>query len=95
MRLYIIVLMLLTISISGFAGNKLSEKEKLVILGLLDEQVVAWNEGNLDEFMQTYWNSEKLVFVGSRGPTYGWQATLESYKKGYPNKVAMGKLNFK
>ncbi|NOR74544.1 MAG: DUF4440 domain-containing protein [Draconibacterium sp.] len=90
-----IVLLLLTISISGFTSNKLSEKKKLVILGLLDKQVVAWNEGNLDEFMQTYWNSEKLVFVGSRGPTYGWQATLDSYKKGYPDKVAMGTLNFK
>jgi hypothetical protein len=45
--------------------------------------------------METYWNSEKLVFVGSRGPTYGWQATLANYKKGYPDKAAMGILNFK
>jgi hypothetical protein len=44
--------------------------------------------------METYWNSEKLSFVGSRGPTYGWQATLESYKKGYPDKAAMGNLKF-
>jgi len=29
-----------------------------------------------------------------RGPTYGWQATLESYKKGYPDKIAMGQLKF-
>ena len=41
-----------------------------------------------------YWKSEKLVFVGSRGPSYGWEATLESYKKGYPDKKAMGKLEF-
>ncbi|NMB81730.1 MAG: DUF4440 domain-containing protein, partial [Ignavibacteria bacterium] len=25
---------------------------------------------------------------------YGWKATLENYKKGYPNKEAMGYLSF-
>jgi len=79
---------------SGFAENKISEKEKAEIYSLLDEQVVAWNEGNLEKFMETYWNSEELSFVGSRGPTYGWQATLDNYKKGYPDKATMGKLKF-
>lgn len=77
-----------------FAVNNHSEKEKVQIMNLLDKQVEAWNEGNLEKFMQTYWKSEKLVFVGSRGPTYGWQATLDNYKKSYPNKAAMGKLEF-
>ena len=72
----------------------MSEKEKHSILNILDKQVAAWNEGNLEKFMQTYWKSEKLSFVGSRGPTYGWLATLESYKKGYPDKAAMGNLKF-
>lgn len=76
------------------ADIKISSKEKVEIEGLLAKQVEAWNEGDLEKFMETYWNSEKLVFIGSRGPTYGWQATLENYKKGYPDKAAMGKLNF-
>lgn len=79
---------------ASFAGTKIGAKERGEIIGLLDKQVQAWNEGNLEKFMQTYWNSEKLSFVGSRGPTYGWQATLESYKKGYPDKAAMGNLKF-
>jgi hypothetical protein len=45
--------------------------------------------------METYLKSDDLVFVGSRGPTYGWQATLDNYKKGYPDKTAMGQLNFR
>lgn len=45
--------------------------------------------------METYLKSEDLVFIGSRGPTYGWQATLDNYKKGYPDKAVMGKLNFR
>ena len=79
---------------TSLAEIKISEKEKAEINHLLDKQVVAWNEGNLEKFMETYWKSEKLSFVGSRGPTYGWQSTLDNYKKGYPNKQAMGKLNF-
>ena len=77
------------------AQEVLKEKDRQAILDLLGVQVEAWNEGKLEKFMQTYWDSEKLVFVGSRGPTYGWQATLESYKRGYPDKKTMGHLEFK
>lgn len=80
--------------ITSIGENKISEKEKVEIESLLAKQVDSWNEGNLEKFMETYWKSEKLSFVGSRGPTYGWQATLESYKKGYPDKAAMGQLKF-
>ncbi len=77
------------------AKFKISEKEKSEINSLLTKQVDAWNEGNLEKFMETYLKSDELVFVGSRGPTYGWQATLENYKKGYPDKIAMGILELK
>ena len=94
MRVLLIgVLVLILFSVS-LAETKISPKERSEINGILDKQVQAWNEGNLEKFMQTYWNSEKLSFVGSRGLTYGWQATLESYKKGYPDKAAMGNLKF-
>ena len=89
------LLLLLFSTVSSFSQEKLPEKEKQKILAVLDEQVGAWNEGDLEKFMETYWKNDKLVFVGSRGPTYGWQATLDSYKRGYPDKAAMGKLAFK
>jgi hypothetical protein len=94
MRLIFTGILVAMLFVNSFAEAKISAKEKREICGLLDKQVLAWNEGNLEKFMQTYWNSEKLSFVGSRGPTYGWQATLESYKNGYPDKAAMGKLKF-
>ena len=74
--------------------NRISENGKNEISALLENQVKAWNEGNLEKFMETYWNSDQLVFVGSRGPTYGWQSTLDNYKKSYPDKRAIGKLKF-
>jgi len=94
MRVIFTGILIAMLFVNSFAEAKISEKETREISGLLDKQVLAWNEGNLEKVMQTYWNSEKLSFVGSRGPTYGWQETLDSYKKGYPDKAAMGKLKF-
>ncbi|RZA00443.1 MAG: DUF4440 domain-containing protein [Sphingobacteriaceae bacterium] len=64
------------------------------VLAILEDQVVAWNRGDLDSFMDHYWRSDSLVFVSSAGPKYGWQTTLDNYKKSYPDKVAMGTLKF-
>jgi ketosteroid isomerase-like protein len=64
------------------------------IRAAMNTQVKAWNKGDIDAFMQTYWKSDSLLFVGSKGPNYGWQTTLDNYKKRYPDTMAMGKLDF-
>lgn len=64
------------------------------IASLMKSQEEAWNKGDLEGFMQPYWNSDSLIFIGKRGPTYGWKQTLENYIKSYPNKDAMGTLRF-
>ncbi len=64
------------------------------IRAVMQTQQDAWNRGDLEAFMQGYWKSDSLRFIGSRGLTYGWQATLDNYKKGYPNRDAMGTLRF-
>jgi hypothetical protein len=74
--------------------NKPSESDEKMVRDLLRIQENAWNGGNIEKFMTTYWNSPELVFIGSKGITYGWQATLERYQKNYPDTVAMGKLKF-
>lgn len=61
---------------------------------VLMEQQMAWNEGQIDRFMEGYWNSDSLTFSGRNGLTKGWQTTLENYKKSYPDTSAMGKLTF-
>lgn len=92
MKTKLIFTIFLFLGMQTMAQNRVSEKLKSEISTLLEIQVNAWNEGNLEKFMDTYWHSEKLVFVGSRGPTYGWEATLAGYKKGYPDMASMGKL---
>lgn len=64
------------------------------IRAVLDSQVEAWNHGDLDAFMQGYWKSEKTEFVGANGIQRGWQAVLDRYRKGYPDRAAMGTLTF-
>jgi uncharacterized protein (TIGR02246 family) len=61
---------------------------------LLTRQTEAWNRGDIEAFMQTYWKSDSLLFVGKNGVTYGWTATIKNYQKNYPNAAAMGKLSF-
>jgi ketosteroid isomerase-like protein len=73
----------------------LKAQDKQAIVKLMHDQQTAWSKGDLDGFMQGYWKSDSLMFIGKRGPTYGWQQTLENYKKGYPDKAAMGKLTFR
>ena len=60
----------------------------------MSEQETCWNNGNLECFMQHYWHSDSLLFIGKSGLTYGWQPTLDNYISSYPDKSAMGKLTF-
>jgi len=64
------------------------------IVAVLTEQAAAWNRGDIPAFMEGYWKSDSLVFIGRRGPTYGWQPTLANYQKSYPTPEKMGKLDF-
>jgi len=61
---------------------------------VMEAQEIAWNNHDLEGFMQGYWKSDSLKFYGSRGFTYGWDQTLANYKKGYPTKAESGTLNF-
>lgn len=77
------------------AQNEIENTEKKAIRSIMDAQQVAWSKGDLKGFMEGYWNSDSLKFYSSRGITYGWQNTLENYRKGYPTKAHTGTLKFK
>jgi hypothetical protein len=73
-----------------FSQNNASKE----IVALMKKQEIAWNAGDIEGFMQYYWKNDSLKFIDSKGITYGWQKTLDNYKKNYPNKEAMGILTF-
>jgi len=64
------------------------------ILEIFKTQEEAWNAGDIPAFMETYWRSDSLTFLGQSGPVYGWDATLDRYYKRYPDRQAMGILRF-
>ena len=88
-------LLLLFAAVTIFSHNLFAQtKDDVAIKNILTMQTDAWNTGNLEAFMQGYWKNDSLKFIGKSGITYGWQKTLDNYKKGYPDAAAMGKLNF-
>jgi uncharacterized protein (TIGR02246 family) len=64
------------------------------VRGVLAAQQDAWNRGDIVGFMKGYWQSEEIRFAGGDGFTYGWQATLQNYRRRYPDAATMGKLDF-
>jgi hypothetical protein len=71
-----------------------AESQETEIRALLQKQTEAWNRGDIEDFMEGYWKNDSLMFIGKSGITYGWQQTLDNYKRGYPDKTAMGQLTF-
>jgi hypothetical protein len=86
------------LSACGTSGklHHIHTQEKVIasINEKMSEQETCWNTGDLECFMQHYWHSDSLLFIGKSGLTYGWQPTLDNYISGYPDKSAMGNLTF-
>ncbi len=87
-KLLFILILIITFS----CNNNPSESE--AIMKVMNDQEQAWSDGNIDGFMEGYWKSDSLMFIGKNGIKYGWKTTLDNYKKSYPDKAAMGKLEF-
>ena len=93
MKLISVGLLLLLV---GTVSPVLAQQSKDIetVRSILLRQSDDWNRGDIDAFMVGYWPSEKLQFIGGKGVTYGWQNTLERYKRVYPDKSTMGQLKF-
>ena len=64
------------------------------IKAVLSTQQAAWNRGDIPAFLEGYWNSPELTFSGPNGIVRGYSGVLERYHKAYPDKEAMGALEF-
>ena len=90
MRFLSIVLVIL-LSHFSTAAQQTDEQQ---VRDLLAAQTSAWNRGDIEKFMVGYWKNDSLMFIGKSGITYGWQNTMDNYRKGYPDTTAMGQLRF-
>jgi beta-aspartyl-peptidase (threonine type) len=67
---------------------------RAVVESVLRAQQDAWNRGDVNEFMEHYWNSDELTFSSGGKITRGWTATLNRYRERYPTPEEMGQVNF-
>lgn len=73
-------------------GEAHSEEDE--IRAVVDQQQTAWNAGDIDGFMQGYWQSPELRFASGGTVTTGWQATRDRYHQRYSDRALMGTLAF-
>jgi uncharacterized protein (TIGR02246 family) len=72
-----------------------SSAQQAAIRRVLDDQVAAWNRGDLEGFMAGYWKSPQLTFFSGKDRMSGWDATIERYRKRYQAEgKEMGKVSF-
>ena len=88
MRKLITLLLLLNFSLSR------GQADTALVRDIMLNQEKSWNKGDIPAFMEGYWKSDSLKFIGSKGISYGWQKVLGNYLKSYPDKKAMGELHF-
>ena len=80
--------------LSGEDRPELSRTDREEIMNTFMQTQDAWNNYDIEGFMKGYWKSDKLVFAGVGGPTYGYEETLKRYKTSYPDQETMGLLKF-
>lgn len=90
MKYLLLICCYLSIGLQGNAQDTFEAATRKV----MQNQTIAWNRGDIAEFMKGYWNSDSLLFVGKNGPVYGYNTTLLNYRKNYPDTLVMGKLQF-
>lgn len=78
----------------SFTAQDLGEEDKAEIHSVLLEQNNSWNKGDLVGYMNGYWKSDSLRFIGKNGILFGWDNIFQNYKKSYPGKAQMGRLIF-
>ena len=91
LRLLYVTGFILTLSCSKEL-NTVKDEEAIRLV--LENQAKAWSQGNMAEYLEGYWKSDSLKFIGSKGLTYGWQQTLDNYLKSYPTTAHTGTLKF-
>ncbi len=78
------------------AGKKPSEAKFQFppVLKVIRDQEAAWNDGDIERFMQHYCKSDRLTFSSGGKTTRGWKNTMANYRRRYPTKEKMGNVLF-
>jgi uncharacterized protein (TIGR02246 family) len=64
------------------------------IESVLRAQQNAWNQGDIDAFMNGYAKSAATVFVSDDEVRRGWETVRDRYRQKYSDRARMGTLDF-
>ena len=53
------------------ASNIEEDKDKKAIVTALNKSAEDWRSGDIEAYMDVYWKSEELQFIGTNGINYG------------------------
>lgn len=83
------------LAVSTEQGAELDEQSaEQELESIIEQQATDWNAGDIDAFMKVYWRSDALTFSSGGAVTRGFDATLARYKRRYPSRDQMGKVQF-
>jgi ketosteroid isomerase-like protein len=96
----IIPLLIIVLSTCLFTNCKQNINEQVDIKTIreikqaMEHSKNSWNKGDFNGYMDVYWKSDSLIFMGINSITKGWKTTLERYRASYPDAAARGVLNY-
>ncbi len=65
-----------------------------IVRATVKAQAAAWNEGNLDAFMDVYARDDALIYVSGAEMTRGWSAARKRYRERFDGPAQMGRIDF-
>lgn len=92
--------LVLAITLAGCAAapprvHRFETADRAAITSVLDQQIAAWNRGDLASYMEGYARSEALIFTSGGNVRRGWQKAFDHYQARYATDPrAMGVLSF-
>jgi uncharacterized protein (TIGR02246 family) len=69
-----------------------SKKNEFAIRKVFEAGCAAWNRGDLDGYLASYWDSNKTIWVSSGSLRRGRKAIVAAYKARFSTPQQMGKL---
>jgi uncharacterized protein (TIGR02246 family) len=68
------------------------KKNETTIREVFEAGCAAWNRGDLDGYLSSYWDSDKTIWISSGSLTRGKKAIVAAYKARFSTPQQMGKL---
>ena len=93
-NIFVAIVFVAVFTFCGMAQEKQAAPDEDLIRNVLVTQQQAWNNGDVEGYMNGYWKSDSLLFTSGGNIQRGWDSTFAKYKKTYDSKEKMGTLAF-